>query len=116
MELLKNVFMQQARFSAMMEDLGYETQTTFFQDFSIADAFGVKAVQDTYNQAFKSWKTNIVYLTELSMVLNHKIWQHYHANHEEFSKLYDKLWKEIDDYCINNLKDSDLEYYLRVTD
>lgn len=27
---------------------GYETKTTFWEDFSIADVFGVSAVKDTY--------------------------------------------------------------------
>ena len=31
---------------------GYETFTTFWMDFSIADKFGVNAVNDTYIRAF----------------------------------------------------------------
>ena len=53
---------------------GYETMTTFWQDFTIADNFGVDAVNDTYNRAFNSWKDDYRYLTELVMVLNWKIW------------------------------------------
>ena len=30
---------------------GYKPQTTFWQDFSIADRFGATAVQDTFNRA-----------------------------------------------------------------
>ena len=52
---------------------GYKPITTFWQDFSIADNFGVKAVKDTYKRAFSEWKTNYKYLTELVMVLNWKI-------------------------------------------
>ena len=54
----------------------YEPQTTFWIDFTIADKFGYFAVQDTYNRAFKEWKDNYIYLTELVIVLNHKVWQH----------------------------------------
>lgn len=68
---------------------GYKPQTTFWQDFSIADRFGVTAVQDTFNRAFAEWKSNYIYLTEMVMVLNHKIWQWYQKN-DELSKLYDK--------------------------
>ena len=50
---------------------------TFWMDFSIADRFGVKAVKDTYHRAFKAWKHDYRYLTDLVIVLNHKIWQHY---------------------------------------
>ena len=48
----------------------YEPKTTFWMDFSIADRFGANAIKDTYNRAFKEWKTNYIYLTELVIVLN----------------------------------------------
>ena len=44
---------------------GYVPQTTFYEDFSIADQFGLDAIKDTFNRAFKHWKDNYVYLTEL---------------------------------------------------
>ena len=42
----------------MAEQLGYEPKTTFWEDFSIADRFGLDAVKDTYIRAFKEWKNN----------------------------------------------------------
>ena len=38
----------------------YQPKTTFWMDFSIADKFGIAAIKDTYNRAFKGWKTNHV--------------------------------------------------------
>ena len=35
---------------------GYRPFTTFFEDFSTAEAFGADAVKGTYNRAFKEWK------------------------------------------------------------
>lgn len=32
------------------EQTGYKPQTTFWQDFSIADAFGADAISDTFNR------------------------------------------------------------------
>ncbi len=52
---------------------GYEMQTTFPMDFSIADTFGANAVKDTFKRAFNEWKSNYVYLTELVITLNLKI-------------------------------------------
>ena len=49
---------------------GYEPITTFWDDFSIADAFGKNAVEDTYDRAFREWKSNYKYLTELVMIIN----------------------------------------------
>jgi hypothetical protein len=94
---------------------GYKPITTFYLDFSIADKFGATAIQDTYNRAFAEWKNNYKYLTELSMVLNWKIWRWYNEN-EEYGHLYDKLWKEVDAYCIENLKGEELDYYFETTD
>lgn len=95
---------------------GYETKTTFWDDFSIADRFGTDAVKDTFERAFEEWKSNTEYLTELVMVLNWKLWQHYEFGHETLARLYDKLWKKADRYAVSNLKDDDLSYFLETTD
>ena len=55
---------------------GYKPKTTFYEDFSIADRFGIPAVKDTFKRAFEGWKDNHIYLTELVMVLNWKICEH----------------------------------------
>lgn len=99
----------------MKNEYGYEPITTFWDDFSIADAFGVGAVKDTYKRAFNEWKTNYKYLTELVMVLNHKIWQHYQKN-ETLATLYDTLWREADEWACDNLKGDELSYFYQTTD
>ena len=35
----------------------------FWQDFTIADAFGLGAIQDTYNRASSEGKSNAEYIT-----------------------------------------------------
>lgn len=94
---------------------GYETITTFWDDFTIADFFGVSAVQDTYNRAFKEWKNDYKFLTELVMVLNWKIWQHYKTN-EQLANVYNNLWMEADEYACDNLEGDELMYFYRITD
>lgn len=89
--------------------------TTFWSDFSIADAFGKEAVQDTFNRAFAEWKSDVRYLTDLVVVLNHKIFQHFNGD-RELSKLYDSLWKIADAYAIENLTGKEFEYFFNVTD
>ena len=86
---------------------GYKQITTLFQDFSIADNFGVSAIKDTYKRMFKEYKHQYKELTELVMVLNWKIWEHYETN-VEYSKVYG--------YACNNLKDEELSYFLRTVD
>ena len=102
-------------FREFMLENGYELQTTFWNDFSIADRFGLSAIQDTFNRAFEEWKENYKYLTELVLVLNHKIWQ-YHEKRPEFAELYNTLWAQASQYAMEYLKDDELSYYYDVTD
>lgn len=94
---------------------GYTPITTFWDDFSIADYFGYEAVKDTYNRAFREWKNDYKYLTELVMVLNHKSWQHA-SKSPILSELYITLYEHADSYAMNKLKGQELKYYLEVTD
>ena len=94
---------------------GYKPKTTFWDDFSIADIFGADAVRDTFNRAFSEWKNDTEYLTELVLVLNHKIWQHYEHN-EPLARVYDELWKKADLYAVENLTGDDLTYFYNITD
>ena len=57
-------------FREFMKENGYEVKTTFWEDFSIAERFGLSAIQDTFNRAFKEWKEDYEFLTELVLVLN----------------------------------------------
>ena len=98
-----------------MIENGYQPKTTFWMDFSIADKFGIAAIKDTYNRAFKEWKTNHVYLTELVMVLNHKIWQWYQIN-ETVVQVYNDLWKEADLWAQEHLEGEEFDYFYEVTD
>lgn len=91
-------------------------KTTFFEDFTIADKFGKNAILDTYKRAFKEWKNDYKYLTELVIALNWKIWQHYDNWDEDTARLYQDLWERCDWYCMDYLKWSEFNYYLRETD
>ena len=94
---------------------GYETITSFWNDFTIADRFGVSAIKDTYKRAFNEWKDNYKYLTELVMVLNWKIWQ-FHEKNNQYAEVYNKLWEEADAYACNNLKGDEAAYFFWTTD
>ena len=102
-------------FKEFMQENGYDLITTFWGDFSIADKYGIAGVKDTYKRAFNEWKDDYKFFTELTLVLNHKIWQHYESN-RELAALYDRLWREADEYAMNNFKGEELDYYYRVID
>lgn len=97
------------------DELGYEIKTTFYDDFSIAEPFGKSAIEDTYKRAVKSWKSDVEYMTELTMMLNWKIWEHYETN-LPLAELYQKLWEKQDNLCLRTFKDDELSYYLRTID
>lgn len=97
-------------------ELGYEYQTTFWLDFDIADRFGLNAVIDTYRKEFQLAKLNYIWLTELCLVLNWRVWGWFNNHNIELSQLYEKLFYEIDDYALNNLDGPELDYFLQTTD
>lgn len=90
--------------------------TTFPQDFRIAEVFGALAMKDTFKRCFDEWKGNIKYMTELTIVTNNLMWDRYNSGSIALSKLYESFWKRCDEWCCTNFKGDDLEYFLAVTD
>lgn len=95
----------------------YEPMTSFWNDFSIAERFGEEDVKYTFDHVFKEWKHDYKYLTELVMVLNHKIWQHYQIpGHKRLAELYNSLWERADRYACDHLEGEELSYFYQTTD
>lgn len=97
-------------------ETGYRLMTTFFEDFSIADKYGMAAIKDTYQRIFREWKHQYKYVTELTLILNWKIWEHESAKNHDVAKLYNDLWIETDNWAMNNLKGDELTYFYRIND
>lgn len=93
----------------------YGFYTTFYTDFHIAEVLGgLPAVKDTFNRAWKEWKDDILYVTEMYVVIcwrmdNPKI-------DDETRKYYYKKKCEMDDYIFKHYKDEELQYFIRFTD
>ena len=98
------------------EVYNYDMITTFGNDFDIAEIFGPDGIQDTYKRAFNEWKGNYKYLTELVLILNWKIWQHWEAGDETTARIYNDLWDKTARYAAENLTGAELDYYYRTTD
>lgn len=107
-EKLKEVF----------KDGTYKNPTTFFQDFFIADKFGISAVKDTFNRAFNEWKNDIVYLTGLAVVTNTFCWVYYSRKNEELAKLLSEYYYTCRDYAYSdgNFTEAETKYYFKCTD
>lgn len=118
-EILEQAAISQQNFKEAMNYLGYETKTTFYGDFTIAELVsGVEGVKDTFNRAFEEWRTNIEYFTELVLALNHKSLEHYEKKDNELSMLYVELYEKADEYlfCNPNFSSEDLSYAMSVLD
>lgn len=123
-------------YAEQMESMtGYTMFTTFWDDFAIAERMGIivqngqyvrtdvnrgiVAIEDTFNRAFKEWKTNYKYLTELVMVLSWKSSRFSSppvADIEEYSELYAKLFTQARNWALDNLKDEAFAYFWETTD
>lgn len=100
----------------MKQELGYDCITTFWEDFAIADRFGLGAVRDTFRRAFNEWKTDYKYLTELVLVLNQRSWMHHAKKNTAFMELYSELYDKASQYAEENLKGEEYTYYFNLTD
>ena len=98
------------------EDIGMEFDYKgFMTDFKIADAFGEKAIRDTYRRAFNGWKANVDYFASLVMTLNHQIWNWYKVN-PAMARVYNDLWEKADQYGRTHFKGKEAEYYFKFLD
>lgn len=100
------------------EMTGYKPISTFYTDFGIAEWYGENAIRDTYERAVDGWKDSIEWLTEIVMVLNWKIWEHYHRDNDRLARLYDELWREAQGEVHKRFDGNDeaISYYYRTID
>ena len=108
---------EQAMFTKMMrENFNYETISTFWSDLSIAEAFGLDSVKDTYERVLESWGRNTEMFTEFVMALNHKSWEHDSRRQTEISQLYADLYYKADEWISVNWDEDARWYYFKMTD
>lgn len=100
---------------ALERQFDFKFETTFWEEFSIADNYGSDGIVEHYKLVFGQWKDNLRYLTELVLVLNWKIYQWYGVDNT-IGLTYDHLWKMTDGYAMNTLKGDDLHSYLSFLD
>lgn len=98
-----------------VEMTGYEPKTTYYSDFSIAEAYGVNAIKDTYRRAIKYWGTDIEWMTEIAMVLNWKSWEH-STTDSDLANLYAEMYYDHAEWVNEHFSGDDLAYYYRTTD
>ena len=99
--------------------------TTFRQDFNIAEAWGRDAVRDTFNRCVEEWKDDIRYMTNLVLVLNHKVWDWWDkeqdSKEEPWATFYNELWRRAVDtvydlYGKGEYSREEMDFYFLMTD
>ena len=91
--------------------------TQAWQCFSIAERISEQEINSTYKRLFDEMKGNFKTMTELVMVLNHKMFQHNDIpGHRRLCELYSNLFESADSYALKTLKGDELSYFLSVTD
>ena len=99
----------------MIQELIKTLESNYWNDFTEVETKWSKAIEELCKQLFEENKSNVKYLTELVLVMNWKIREHYETD-EDTARVYDKLWKELDEYCCENLKWEEARYYFKRTD
>ena len=106
---------------------GLERESTlFWADFSVADRFGLSAINDTFKRCYYKTRGYKV-VTEFAVVLNNKIWQwHDLAEREEnevkraycekVQDLYNRFFQEVVGFVDSSFSEKEAEFYYRITD
>lgn len=97
-------------------EFNYKCITTFWEDFSIADRFGISAIRDTFRRAFRSWRKHYKYLTELVLVLNHKCCYYYGRGRRDIAQVYSQLFDKAREYALDHLEGEEFKYFYNITD
>ena len=100
----------------MYEELLETLKSDFWKQFWEADKKWIVWVINCYRRLMKENLKNVEMITEIALVTNWKCWEHYEKWNMELSRFYEKLWFEVDTYCLDHFKWKDKEYYIRRTD
>jgi len=86
--------------------------TLFYADFKVAEPFGEKAIRETFQNCGDLTKRD----AELSVVLNHLLWEAYNNGREKIARLYDELWRKVHGLCRSWTEEERVSYYFELTD
>ena len=125
----KNVFTYAAGVEKWCKDLyldnsGNELQYTFCNDFAIADWYGDKELNGTYQNVMKSWCSDYKAFTEIVIALNLLAWANDRLveqgfnDREKFKELYSDMYEKAKDEFYEKFSDNEeaRTYFFNMTD
>lgn len=95
-----------------------EDQFDYWKRFTQAEKDGIEAVKKTFGQIIREChqaEKPYINLTELYIIANHKVWQHYKTN-KELAAHYDNMQRSGYEYISNNFTKEELDYFYTKTD
>ena len=95
--------------------LGFEFESTFWEEFSIAESYGEKGIREHFDLVFPQWKDNLKYIMELVQVLNLKV-AVWFGKDDDLGMTYDELCHKADSYVFENYSKEDLQTYIHTLD
>lgn len=95
--------------------------TLFWSDFTVAEVLGKKALEDTWTKVGDINKLQPAVLTELIVVLNHKLWQFHDMGRmsSPMYDLYEKWYNQARKRAVspsNGWSQEDRDHFFYVTD
>ena len=95
----------------------YRSKTDLWTRYSIADNDCVKALRSLFKETFEIAKQDYIYLTELVMVLNHRMWYWYGLNPDSpMVAAYTTCYEKAHNWALTHLNRDEIRYYCSVTD
>ena len=95
----------------------YRSQTNLWDEYSIADKKSLKDLKALFDTTFAKAKQDYKYLTELVMVLNHRMWYWYELNPDSaIVSAYTKYYEKAHNWALTHLNPEEIRYYCSVTD
>lgn len=97
-------------------DTGFKFETNVREVFTDAETNDEVDIEELYRELFRRWRNDVKMITELSMCMNWKLWEHYEKKNENLAELYNTLRLKVHDYALDVFTWEDAEYYFRITD
>lgn len=73
---------------------GGQPRTTLWQDFAIANAYGIPSIKDTFDKVMKEWGKDIDFMIELVFCVNTFSWA-YWSRFQKSGKTLDKQISQL---------------------
>ena len=87
----------------------------FYDRFTKAEDGGIESVKECYNTILAEAKQDYQKITELYIVVNHKVWEHNEQN-TKLAHLYYDFQKAVYQWVDENLSADEAEYFYSLTD